>query len=63
MGEYSVLFVTKLSAKSKKDLERKAEKTAEQMSKSILKPVYAHSYGEIEKKDTLKQTTLDGESR
>ena len=57
MTEYSVLFVTKINAKSKSDMERKAETTAEQLSKCLKKSVYPHSYGIIEKKDTL-QTKL-----
>lgn len=59
MTEYSVLFVTKISAKNKSDMERKAEKTAEQLSKCLKKSVYPHSYGIIEKQDTVTQTTLD----
>ena len=59
LTEYSVLFATKLSAKSKKDLERKAEQTAEQMSKCLRKTVLASHYGEIEKRDTITQSTLD----
>lgn len=61
MTEYSVLFVTKISAKSKSDLERKAEQTAETLSKCLRKSVYAHSYGVIEKKDTVTQSTLEVE--
>lgn len=59
MTEYSVLFVTKISAKSKSDLERKAEKTAEIMTKTLRKTVHPHSYGIIEKKETITQTTLE----
>ena len=55
MTEYSVLFATKISAKSKADLERKAEKTSEQMSKCLKKLVIAHSYGEIVKKDHVER--------
>lgn len=55
MTEYSVLFATKLSAKSKKDLERKAEKTAEAMSKCLKKSVFPYSYGEIVKKDRVER--------
>ena len=51
MTEYFVTFFTKLSAKSDKDLERKAEQTAEAMSKCLHKRVQAHGYVEIEKKD------------
>lgn len=59
MTEYSVLFVTKISAKNKKDLERKAEKHEEILTKALRKPVHAYGYGEIEKKDRIKQATLD----
>ena len=55
MTEYSVLFVTTISAKSKSDLERKAENTAEAMSKTLKKSVYPHSYGEIVKKDQVER--------
>ena len=54
MTEYSVLFAMKLSAKSVDDLQRKAEATAEDMSKHLKKPVYAYRYGELVKQDTLK---------
>ena len=57
MTEYSVLFVTKISAKSKSDLDRKAESVAETMSKCLKKSVYAYGYGKIQKKDEI-QTTL-----
>jgi hypothetical protein len=57
MTEYSVLFVTKISAKSKSDLNRKAGQTAEAMSKCLKKKVYEYGYGRIEKKDAI-QTTL-----
>ena len=59
MTEYSVLFVTKISAKSKKDLERKSEQYEEILTKTLRKPIQAYAYGEIEKKDQIKQTTLD----
>ena len=59
MTEYFVTFYTKVSAKSEKDLERKAEVIGEAMSKCLKKRVNAHGYVEIEKKDTVKQTTLD----
>ena len=59
LTEYSVLFVTKISAKSKDDMTRKAEQTAEQLSKCLKKSVYPHSYGIVEKKETITQTTLD----
>ena len=56
MTEYSVLFVTKISAKSKSDLDRKAEQTADAMSKCLKKSVYAHSWGVIEKKDSVQSS-------
>lgn len=59
MGEYAVLFIMKMSAKSTKDLERKAESSAEVMSKCLKKKVVAYRWGELEKKDVV-QTTLDG---
>lgn len=58
MTEYSVLFVTKISAKSKSDLDRKAETTAEAMSKCLKKKVYPYGYGTITKEDKV-QTTLE----
>lgn len=57
MVEYSVMFITKISAKSKSDLDRKAETTAEAMSKCLKKSVFAYGYGEIEKRDDV-QTKL-----
>ena len=60
MTEYSVLFVTKISAKSKSDLERKADSTAEAMSKCLKKSVYPHSFGVIKKEDKV-QSTLEVE--
>lgn len=59
LAEYAVLFVMKMSAKSPKDLERKAESSAEAMSKCLKKKVLAYQWGELEKKDVV-QTTLDG---
>ena len=50
MTEYFVTFYTKLSAKSEKDLKRKAETVAEALSKSLRKKVEPHGYVEIEKK-------------
>ena len=58
MTEYNVLFVTKISAKSKSDMEKKAEVVGETMSKCLKKKVYPHSYGVIEKKDEI-QTKLE----
>jgi hypothetical protein len=55
MTEYSVLFATKISAKSKSDLERKAEKVGLELSKCLKKGVYPHSYGEIVKKDRIER--------
>ena len=61
MTEYSVLFVMKLSAKNVKDLERKAEASAEAMSKCLRKPVYAWQYGEIEKQDSVQSTLTNSD--
>ena len=58
MTEYSVLFVTKISAKSKSDLERKSEKVGEQLSKCLKKSVFPYGYGVIEKRDSI-QSNLD----
>ena len=57
--EFSVLFAVKISAKSKSDMERKAEATAQAMTKCLNKKVYPYQYGVIEKTDTIVQTTLD----
>ena len=59
MTEYFVTFYTKLSAKSEKDLERKAEQVEQAISMSIGKRVYCHGYAEIEKKEQLKVDTGD----
>ena len=59
MTEYSVLFAVKISAKNKKDLERKAETTAESMSKCLHKLVIPYSYGELVKKDQLQSTLTE----
>lgn len=56
MTEYSVLFVTKITAKNKNDLERKAEIHAEAMSKSLRKTVTAWRYGVIGKQDNIQST-------
>ena len=53
-----VMFYTKISAKSKDDLERKAEKVSETLSKSLRKKVYPHGYYEVEKSDRIVQTKL-----
>ena len=58
MTEYFVTFYTKLSAKSEADLRRKAEASAEAMSKCLKKKVYEHGYLEVEKTDRAVQTTL-----
>ena len=60
MTEYSVLFAVKMTAKNVKDLERKAETTAEQLSKCLKKKVYPYQYGELKKEDKV-QTTLTGD--
>lgn len=62
MVEYSVLFVTKITAKNKNDLERKAESTAEAMSKCLRKSVYAYQYGVIEKQDSIQSTLTNDDT-
>ena len=59
MSEYLVFFFTKISAKSEKDVNRKAEIIGEQLSKCLKKTVTPHGYVEVEKKDVIKQATLD----
>lgn len=59
MSEYLVFFFTKISAKSEKDINRKAETVGEQLSKCLKKKVNPHGYVEVEKKDVIKQATLD----
>ena len=60
MTEYFVTFITKLSAKNQKDLNRKAEMVAETLSKSLKKKVEPFGYSEIEKKDEPSvQTKLE----
>lgn len=59
MTEFIVTYMVKVSAKGKKDLERKAEQIGETLSKTLRKSVLPHGYVEITKKDTVKQSTLD----
>lgn len=54
MTQYMVFFMTKVTAKSDKDLERKAETIAEDLSKHLKKKVWCHGYGEITNKQVLK---------
>lgn len=54
MGEYMCFFTMKISAKSKKDLSRRVEITAQALSKFLHKKVEPHGYVELEKKDTVK---------
>ena len=58
MTEYFVTFYIKLSAKSQKDLKRKAEEVANKMTKCLKKKVEPHGFVEVEKKDRAVQTTL-----
>ena len=60
MVEYSVLFAVKMSAKNVKDLQRKAEKTGEQLSKCLKKKVYPYQYGELKKEDKVQSTLTEG---
>lgn len=55
MSEYFVTFFTKVTAKSESDLNRKAEKISEQLSKCLRKTVQAHGYVEVEKQDKIKK--------
>ena len=59
MVEYSVLFEMKMSAKNVKDLERKAEKVGEDLSKHLRKRVNPYQYGELVKKDVLQSTLTE----
>ena len=59
MSEYMVFFYTKVSAKSEKDVNRKAEQVGEALSKALRKRVVPHGYVEVEKGDKVKQATLD----
>lgn len=54
MTEYMVFYMLKLSAKSSKDLERKAERVEADLSKHLKKKVWCHGYGEITNKEALK---------
>ena len=58
MSEYSVLFVTKLSAENKQELNKKAEQISEYLRKQLKKKVSPYGYASIEKKDQI-QTTLE----
>ena len=55
MTEYSVLFAIKMSAKNVKDLERKVIPVEDKLSKCLKKRVFAHSYGELVKKDHVEK--------
>lgn len=55
MTNYMVFYMVKLSAKSSKDLERKAEALEEDLSKHLRKKVWCHGYGEITNKEVLKE--------
>ena len=59
MTEYSVLFAVKLSAKSVKQLEKKAEQVGLELSKCLKKPVYPYSYGELKKEDKVQSTLTE----
>ena len=59
MAEYLVFFATKLTAKSDKQLEKRAEIVQDSLTKHLKKQVYAHGYVEIEKQDRLKVQTND----
>lgn len=54
MTQYMVFYMTKITTKSDKDLERKAEALEANLSKHLKKKVWCHGYGEIKNKETLK---------
>ena len=54
MVQYMVFYMTKITAKSDKDLERKAEAVEKDLSKHLKKKVWCHGYGEIKNKEVLK---------
>lgn len=53
MPEYSVRFITSITAKSPKDLARRVEKIETAMTMAIGKKVHAYDYGELENKKTV----------
>lgn len=55
MTQYEVIFKTDITAKSKSDMERKAETIAAKFTEKIRKPVIAMGYME---KDDNKQQKL-----
>lgn len=57
--EFGVLFAVKMSAKNVKDLERKVIPVEDKLSKCLKKRVFAHSYGELVKKDTIENQRRD----
>lgn len=59
MTEYSVLFAVKMSAKNVKQLQKKAEKTSEKLSKCLHKNVVAYQYAELAKKDVIQSTLTE----
>ena len=61
MPNYVVKFGVIIAAKSKKDLYRKAEKTAQQMTMCVGKKVHPLEYGELIKKETVGVGTDDSE--
>lgn len=58
--EFLVFFKTTISAKSKKDLERKAINTANAFSDKIRKTVEPHSAVKL-KQEKVVQSTLTGD--
>lgn len=59
MTDYLVKFGVRVSAKSKKDLYRKAERIGNSMTMCVGKKVYPISYGEIVQKETIKDGAND----
>ena len=56
MTEYEIIFKTDITAKSKSDMERKAEIISAKFTEKIKKPVIAVGY--MEKKDTKQQRLI-----
>ena len=58
MNEYVVRFGVQVSVKNKKDLYRKAEKIAQQMTMCVGKSVYPLDYGELKTKKVISDDNL-----
>ena len=56
MTEYEIIFKTDITAKSKSDMERKAEIISAKLTEKIKKPVIAIDY--MEKQDNKQQKLI-----